>query len=161
LVRVLGRVLGLDWSQVNLNVVTWKPLPTQEDLAGFPVMHAADHTNCIPISICYPNEDVPKMDDQAALSRLYPVTSQNVGNFPGKQLFLENTIRLHGSVRFVDAGGLAGQPMQGVNVVARWIDPATGQPSRTWAAAAVSGFLFSRLRGESGQRRPGRHRPTI
>ncbi len=141
LVRVLGRVLGLDWSQVNVNVVTWKPSPTPDDLAGFPVMHSSDHSNCVPISICYPNADVPKMDDQAALSRLYPVTSQNIGNFPGKQLFSQNSVRIHGSVHFVDGSG-AGQPMQGVNVVARWIDPSTGQPSHLYSAAAVSGFLF-------------------
>jgi len=143
LVRVLGRVFGLDWSQVNVNVVSWKPSPpTPEDLAGFPVMHASDRSNCIPISVCYPNADVPKMDDQAALSRLYPITAQNIGNFTGKQLFFETTIRLHGSVRFVDAGGLAAQPMQGVNVVARWIDPTTGVASHAYSAAAVSGILF-------------------
>jgi hypothetical protein len=32
--------------------------------------------------------------------------------------------------------------MQGVNVIARWIDPSSGLPSRVYAAAAVSGFLF-------------------
>ena len=37
--------------------------------------------------------------------------------------------------------------MQGVNVMARWIDPITGLPSRTYAAASVSGFLF---RGYAG-----------
>ena len=34
-----------------------------------------------------------------------------------------------------------------MNVVARWIDPTTGQASRTYAAASVSGFLF---RGNAG-----------
>src|SRR5712692_8746112 len=48
-----------------------------------------------------------------------------------------------GSVRFVDAHGQPAQPMQGVNVVARWIDPSTGQPSRQYVAASVSGFLFA------------------
>jgi hypothetical protein len=33
--------------------------------------------------------------------------------------------------------------MQGVNVVARWINPSTGQPSRQYAASSVSGFLFT------------------
>jgi hypothetical protein len=33
--------------------------------------------------------------------------------------------------------------MQGVNVVARWIDPVTGQSSRSLAASSVSGFLFT------------------
>ena len=35
LVRVLGRILGLDWSQVNDNVVTHNPRPTSDDYAGF------------------------------------------------------------------------------------------------------------------------------
>jgi Bacterial Ig-like domain (group 1) len=50
LVRVLGGVIGLDWSQLNLNVITGDPPPTQDDFAGFPV-------------------------DMAALSRLYPPAS--------------------------------------------------------------------------------------
>jgi hypothetical protein len=33
--------------------------------------------------------------------------------------------------------------MQGVNVVARWIDPKTNQPSGAYAATSVSGFLFA------------------
>src|SRR2546422_7453354 len=140
LVRVLGRVLGLDWSQANVNVFTRNPAPTPADYAGFTIMHATDPINCAPISLCYPNADVPKMDDQAALSRLYPVTTQNQANFPGKQLFYETTIRIQGSVRFLDASGQPAQPMQGVNVVARWIDPTTGQPSRQYVAASVSCF---------------------
>ena len=37
--------------------------------------------------------------------------------------------------------------MQGVNVVARWIDPSTGLPSHAYAASSVSGFLFT---GDAG-----------
>ena len=37
--------------------------------------------------------------------------------------------------------------MQGVNVMARWVDPTTGLASRAYAAASVSGFLF---RGYAG-----------
>jgi len=147
LVRVLGRVLGLDWSQLNVNVLTHTPVPTPDDYAGLTIMHAQDPINCVPISVCYPNADQPKMDDRGALSRLYPVTVQNQASFPGKQLFFENTVRIHGTVHFADPNGQAAQPMQGVNVIARWIDPATGQPSRTFAAASVSGFLF---RGNAG-----------
>ena len=147
LVRVLGRVLGLDWSQMNVNVFTHTPLATSADYAGFTIMHASDPTNCVPISLCYPNADLPKMDDRAALSRLYPVTAQNIGTSPGKQLFFENTVRIHGTVHFSGPTGQPDQPMQGVNVIARWIDPATGQPSRTYAAASVSGYLF---RGNAG-----------
>jgi hypothetical protein len=142
LVRVLGRVLGLDWSQMNDNVFTRSPVPTAADFAGLTIMHAMDPINCVPISVCYPNPDQPAMDDRASLSRLYPVTAQNQASFPGKQLFFENTVRIHGSVYFADTNGQPAQPMQGVNVVARWIDPATGQPSRTYGASSVSGFLF-------------------
>jgi hypothetical protein len=110
-------------------------------------MHATDSISCVPISICYTNPDQPKMDDRASLSRLYPVTLQNQSNFPGKQLFFENTIRIHGTVHFVDANGQPAQPMQGVNVMARWVDPTTGLASRAYAAASVSGFMF---RGYAG-----------
>ena len=133
LVRMLGQVFGLDWSQVNVNILTRNPLPTSADYGGFTIMHAVDPINCIPISTCYPNPYQPKMDDQAAISRLYPVTPQNLSNFPGKQLFTANTIRIHGAVYFVDPSGLPAQPMQGVNVVARWIDPNTAslrEPTR-------------------------------
>lgn len=147
LVRVIGRVLGLDWSQANLNVITRTPPPNSADYTGFPVMHELDPAGCVPVAPCYSNNGTvdpsqPKMDDAAALSRLYPVTAQNIVNFPGKQIFAQQTARIHGSILFRDASGLAAQPMQGVNVVARWIDPTTHQPSRTNVASCVSGFLF-------------------
>jgi hypothetical protein len=149
LVRLLGQVLGLDWSQLNINVDTQNPPPTADDIAGFPVMHNYDLTGCVPIAICFPGTDptVPKMDDRAAVGRLYPVTADNIERFPFKQLFHENTGRIYGSVWFVDGAGNRTQPMQGVNVVARWVDPSTGQVSRVYAAAAVSGF---RYHGDAG-----------
>ena len=141
LVRVLGRILGLGWSQLNLNAIAGHP--TQDELAGLPVMHQQDLPSCVPISLCYPNADQPKMDDRAALSRLYPVTGDNLGGFPGKQTLAANSARIRGSVFFSDANGNPAQPLQGVNVVARWIDPTTGQPSGAYAASSVSGFLFA------------------
>jgi hypothetical protein len=143
LVRVIGEVLGLGWSQLNLNVQTGSPRPTSDDYAGFPVMHFQDSWTCVPITACYPNPYQLSMDDAAAISRLYAVTSQNQSSFPGKQVFSAVTARIHGSVWFTDTHGNATQPMQGVNVVARWIDPSTGLPSRRFAATSVSGFLFA------------------
>lgn len=143
LVRVIGRIYGLDWSQTNINVLTGKPVATSADFIGFTIMHGSDPSFCTPISTCFPNASQPKMDDQAAISRLYPVTSQNQSQFSGKQIFSTATARIHGSVYFSGANGQPAQPMQGVNVVARWIDPSTGQPSRTYVAASVSGFLFT------------------
>src|SRR5579864_9229263 len=143
LVRAIGNVLGLGWSQANLNVQTYSPRPTSDDYAGFPVMHFTDSWSCVPITLCYPNPYQLSMDDAAAISRLYPVTAQNQSSFPGKQVFSGTTARIHGSVYFTDTQGRPTQPMQGVNVVARWIDPATGLPSRRYVASSVSGFLFS------------------
>jgi hypothetical protein len=129
LVRVLGTVLGLGWSQANLNVITGNPPATQDDYAGFPVMHNIDPISCVPITRCYPNPYQPKMDDQAALSALYPAAG-----------FAANTAEVSGSVFF---SGQNGRGMQGVNVVARWIDPDSGLPSGAYVATSVSGFLFS------------------
>jgi IPT/TIG domain len=144
LTRVLGQVLGLGWSQVNVNVSTFVPPPSSLDYSGFPVMHALDRPSCYPISNCDASPDVAKMDDRAALSRLYPVTPQNATG--GKHPFAQNTARVYGTVRFANVNGQPGQPMQGVNVVARWID-SSGQPSRQYALSSVSGFLF---RGNAG-----------
>ncbi len=132
LVRVLGGVLGLGWSQMNLNVITLSPPPTPADYAGFPVMHYLDPLSCVPITVCYANPYKLAADDVAALARLYPASPPAATN-----------ARIYGSVYFVNAAGSVAQPMQGVNVVARWIDPSTGQPSGQYGASSVSGFLFT------------------
>ena len=147
LVRTLGRVLGLDWSQLNDNVVTRVPAPTPDDWAGFPLMHPVEPGCAGAVINCLPDPEQPRLDDRAALSRLYPVTAENLSRFAGKTAGSATTARIHGRVRFALPSGSPGQDMQGVNVVARWIDPATGQPSRRVAAASVSGFLF---RGDAG-----------
>ena len=158
LMRVLGTVLGLDWSQLNLNVITGVPRhPTTDDQAGFPLMHAIDLPACVPITMCYPDPANLKMDDRAAISRLYPVTAANISQLPGKQTLANNTVRISGKVRFTDRGGNSTQGMQAVSVVARWIDPSTGQPSGRYAASAVSGFLF---RGNAGNSISGFADPT-
>jgi hypothetical protein len=133
LVRVLGGVLGLGWSQLNLNVITLNPPPTPDDYAGFPLMHFLDLVSCVPITACYPNPYQPAADDVAALSRLYPAASSGSNA----------TARIHGSVYFTDRLANVAQPMQGVNVFARWIDPSTSQPSDKYSASSVSGFLFT------------------
>jgi hypothetical protein len=131
LVRVLGGVIGLGWSQMNLNVITGSPPPTADDYAGFPVMHFMDSVNCIPITICYANPYQLAPDDVAALSRLYPAGASAM------------TARIYGSVYFVNQTGAKAQPMQGVNVVARWIDPSTNLPSDAYGVTSISGFLFT------------------
>jgi hypothetical protein len=127
--RTFGRVIGLGWSQANLNVQTGNPHPTFNDLEGFPLMHFEDSMACVPITVCYgADAATPKMDDRAAMRRLYPASSLQ-------------TARIHGSVYFTDGNGHPLQPMQGVNVVARRID-GSGNPSRQYVATSVSGFAF-------------------
>jgi hypothetical protein len=143
LLRVIGNVLGLGWSQANLNVLTGNPDPTSDDYAGFPVMHFMDPLNCVPVTLCYSNPSQLSADDVAGFAGLYPVTTQNQSSFSGKQLFAASTARILGSVWFTDTQGNRTQPMQGVNVVARWIDPTTHLASRRYVITSVSGFLFS------------------
>jgi hypothetical protein len=132
-------------------VQTNLPFPGPSDFAGFPLMHPLEPFCAGVITTCIPNADQLRMDDRSAISRLYPVTAQNIGTFigslPAKQILATNTVRIHGSIYFPDTNGIAGQPMQGVNVVARLIDPNSGLPSRTAVATSVSGFLF---RGNAG-----------
>ncbi|MGA9977010.1 MAG: hypothetical protein WBQ08_00040 [Candidatus Sulfotelmatobacter sp.] len=157
LLRVLGSVFGLGWSQLNLNVITGNPTsPTPDDFAGFPLMHDIDPLNCVPITFCYPNPNELASDDQAAISRLYPVTAANQSSFPGSQIFSATTARIYGSVYFVDSSGSATSGMEGVNVVARWIDPSTGLASGQFAVSSVSGFLFC---GDAGNPVTGLNNP--
>ena len=130
LVRLLGRVFGLGWSQANLNVQAGNPVPTPADFAGFPVMHFFDSPDCVPITVCYPNPAVPAMDDVTALARLYPAPGGNS----------QASGRIWGNVYFTDPPGAAAQPMQGVNVVARLM--VAGAPSRQYVVTSVSGFEF-------------------
>jgi hypothetical protein len=131
LARTLGRVLGLGWSQANPNVISRNPPPVSGDFEGFPLMHFLDPVGCVPVNICYPDAELPKMDDRASLARLYPGTV--------------TTGRVHGSVYFTDINGNATQAMQGVNVVARRME--SGQLSRQSVVTSVSGFSF---RGNAG-----------
>lgn len=134
LMRLAGRILGVGWSQLNDNVRTGTPPATTEDLAGFPLMHPRGVQCSGVLDTCLPNADQLRMDDRAAIAYLYPA-----GN--------ATTARIQGRIYFADERGLAGQPMQGVNVVARRIDPVSGLPSHTFVAASVSGFRF---RGHHG-----------
>ncbi|MBZ5569078.1 MAG: hypothetical protein LAN64_14660 [Acidobacteriia bacterium] len=144
LVRMIGRSLGLDWSQLNDSVFL-SPPPTSDDQAGFPVMHPQGSLCSLGDYGCVPNADQPRMDDRAAISRLYPVTAENLA--PGKSVFSATTARVRGRVLFPGWNGAYGAGMQGVNVVARYINPTNGAPSGSAAASSVSGSLF---RGNAG-----------
>jgi hypothetical protein len=141
LARMIGRSLGLDWSQLNDNVATGSPSPTADDQAGFPLMHPQGSL-CSASYGCLYNADQLRMDDRAALSRLYPVTGDNLALFSGKSVFTESTGRIRGRVLFPAWNSIFGDGMQGVNIVARWIDLATGLTSHIQTASSVTGVLF-------------------
>ncbi len=140
--RMFGRVLGLGWSQLADNVFTGTPVPTLADQQSWPIMHPID-VRCGPYTYqCMVNPFTLRMDDQAALGRLYPVTSQNIAQYPGKQNIWTSTIWISGRALFAD-----GQPMQGVNIVVRYISP---DYNRLWAGSLVSVVTGSGFRGSAG-----------
>ena len=142
--RAFGRILGLDWSQANDAVLSSVTPPSLQQLQGWPIMRPID-LYCNQLSTeCVPQPLQLRPDDTAAISRLYPVTSANLGQFPARQLTASTTISIHGNVYF-----RRGQGMQGVNLVARPIDPHSGQPQAQYATAAVAGALFTGDRGNA------------
>jgi hypothetical protein len=67
--RAFGRVLALDYSQVNPATAQYA---TPEDKLGWPIMHPLSGA-CGPTGgECLPNPAVLRYDDIAALNRLYP-----------------------------------------------------------------------------------------
>jgi hypothetical protein len=132
--RAFGRVLGLDYAQVNPEA-----LENGEagGLAGWPVMQP-DSGVCGPAGgDCIPNPAVLRYDDIAALNRIYPITAQNQGSFPGKQITAAATVSIQGTITFK-----TGMGMQGVNVVARPLD-ANGNPLYQYTVTFVSGSYFN------------------
>lgn len=138
LVRAFGRVLGLDFSQVNPGALTGGD-PNQR--LGLPVMQPLSGA-CGPTGgACIPQPNLLRLDDIAALNRLYPITAANLASFPGKVLTAANTVSIEGTLTFREGTG-----MQGVNVVARPLD-ANGNPLYADTVTAVSGALFGGDRG--------------
>ncbi|MGZ4836576.1 MAG: hypothetical protein ACXVZZ_13120, partial [Terriglobales bacterium] len=61
--RMIGRALGLDWSQLNDNVATGSPSPTSDDQAGFPLMHPQGSLCSVSYGCAY-GADQLRMDDR-------------------------------------------------------------------------------------------------
>jgi hypothetical protein len=131
LTREFGRVLGLDWSQANDNVFTGNPEASGQDYAGWPLMHPINLDCGSDSYSCVSNPYALRMDDRAALGRLYPSST-----------FSSSTIRIHGTISF--AGG---QGMQGVNVKATLLAKNTNTTETSVVATCVSGYSF---RGNAG-----------
>jgi len=140
--RAFGRILGLDFSQVNDNAVSLAATEPNGVLA-WPVMQPIN-SECGPQGgTCIPNPGTLRMDDIAALNRIYPVTAANLASFPGKVLTAANTVSIQGTVSFRN-----GQGMQGVNVIARPLD-SNGNPIYQDTVTFVSGAYFAGNRGNS------------
>lgn len=141
--RAFGRILGLDFSQVNREAAkVYEP----GGLDGWPVMQPLSGLCSSSGGTCIPNPAVLRYDDIAALNRIYPITAQNLSSFPGKLLTASNTISIRGSISFRTGSG-----MQGVNVVVRPLD-ANGNPMYQYTVSAVSDATFS---GDRGNRATG------
>jgi hypothetical protein len=136
--RAFGRILNLDYSQVNPGALS-NGEPGGTD--GWPVMQPRSGSCTKTGGICIPNPAQLRYDDIAALNRIYPITAQNLANFPGKQLTAANTVSIQGTVTF-----RTGLGMQGVNVVARPLD-ANGDPLYQYTATFVSGAYFNANHG--------------
>jgi IPT/TIG domain len=138
--RAFGRILGLDFSQVNDNAQA----NTATEYAGeegWPIMDPLSGSCGPQGGTCMPNPGTLRLDDIAALNRLYPVTAANLASFPGKTPTAANTVSIQGTIVF-----RSGQGMQGVNVVARPLD-ANGNPLYQYAVTFVSGSYFAGNRG--------------
>lgn len=136
--RAFGRVLGLDYAQVNPGALAnGEP----NGLLGWPVMQPMSGTCGAMGGICIPNPAELRSDDVAALNRIYPITPANLASFPGKQITAANTVSIQGTLSFRTGNG-----MQGVNVVARPLD-SNGNPLYQYTVTFVSGAYFSGNRG--------------
>ena len=132
--RAFGRILGLDYSQVNPGALTSGNYAAAQ---AWPIMQPLSGA-CGPAGgNCIPNPSTLSYDDIAALNRLYPITAANLPAFPGKKLTAANTISIQGTISF-----RTGYGMQGVNVVARPLD-STGKALYQYTVTFVSGAYFS------------------
>ncbi|HUB50527.1 MAG TPA: IPT/TIG domain-containing protein, partial [Terracidiphilus sp.] len=131
--RAFGRLLGLDYSQVNLGAIANSE---PGSMLGWPVMQPLSGLCGASGGACIPNQNVLRYDDIAALNRIYPITAANLAGFPGKVITAANTVSITGTIEFANGYG-----MQGVNVVARPLD-ANGNPQYKYTVSFVSGAYF-------------------
>ena len=132
--RAFGRMLGLDYAQINPGAVT---SGQQSALQAWPVMQPMSGLCNSGGGVCIPVPTILHWDDIASINRLYPITAANLSSFPGKKITAANTVSIQGTITFMNGDG-----MQGVNVVAR---PLTAGGSVLYAdtASFVSGAYFN------------------
>lgn len=138
--RAFGRILGLDFAQVNPGA---QQNGETGGTMGWPVMQPLSGECSSGGGACLPNQTVLRVDDIAALNRIYPITSSNLSSFPGKEITAANTVSIQGTITFA-----AGMGMQGVNVVARPLD-SNGNPLYQYTVTFVSGSYFNGNHGNA------------
>ncbi len=132
--RAFGRILGLDFSQVNSDALTDG---SPEAAEAWPIMQPLSGACGSTGGKCIPNPTTLSYDDIATLNRIYPITAANLDAFPGKEITAANTVSIHGTISF-----RTGYGMQGVNVVAQPLD-ANGNPMPQYTVTFVSGAYFN------------------
>jgi hypothetical protein len=132
--RAFGRILGLDYSQVNPGALTNGEV---NGTLGWPVMQPESGECSASGGVCIPNPTTLRWDDIAALNRIYPITAANLASFPGKKITAASTVSIQGTISFSTGIG-----MQGVNVVARPLT-AGGSPLYQYSVSFVSGSYFN------------------
>lgn len=132
--RAFGRILGLDYAQVNPGA-NFNGEP--DGMYGWPVMQPVTGLCGGAGGACIPDPTVLRWDDIAALNRIYPITAANLASFPGKQITAAHTVSIQGAISFKTGAG-----MQGVNVVARPLD-SNGNPLYQYTVSFVSGSYFN------------------
>ena len=140
--RAFGRILGLDFAQVNQTALS-DPAGEPDGTLGWPVMEPNNGACGAAGGVCIPDPTTLRYDDQAAISRLYPVTTANEAEYPGHVLTAANTVSIQGTISFRNGMG-----MQGVNVEVRPLD-ASGNPMYEYTVTAVSGEYFAGNRGNA------------
>ncbi len=136
--RVIGRILGLAWSQNNDNVFSGVPTPTYDQAAHWPIMHPID-VLCGPYSYqCLPTPFQLREDDVAGLVGLYPIKTGTVPGV-GKELSLTNANSGWSFVYFSDGDG-----MTGVNLLVSQ-EPRFSTAENEWyTVSGVTGAYFRR-----------------
>ena len=135
LMRAFGRILGLSWSQLNDNVFTASPAPSNVQALNWPIMHPIDIL-CGPYTYqCLPQPFTLRPDDISALEQLYFISQGQAG--PGKQESWSNAGGASGYVTFPN-----GQGMEGVNVVVQRRAPFWDTAESWQTVSSVSGYWY-------------------
>ena len=135
LMRAFGRILGLSWSQLNDNVFTASPAPTNMQALNWPIMHPIDILCGLYTYQCLPQPFTLRPDDISALEQLYFISQGQAA--PGKQESWSNAGGANGYITFPN-----GQGMEGVNVVVQRRAP-FWDTAETWqTVSSVSGQWY-------------------